>query len=279
MKRIVLTLTLAVALWGAAFAQEDLAGCKDPPMFPNRMSNYYITECTSSFDAVDFNVAAGGAKIETREGNKTSIRYDFNPESGQEKPSVLQILRNYENAAKKIGGTTLFLNSGEAIGVFKIMKDGKDAAWVKVECEGNDNNDVYRLTVVQMEAMKQEIASEDILKALNTEGHIALYINFETGKAAIKTESQKTIDQIVQMLKDNPSLNITIEGHTDNVGTLKSNQTLSENRAKAVMNAIIAQGIDKTRLASKGWGQSKPIADNSTEEGRAKNRRVEIVKP
>jgi outer membrane protein OmpA-like peptidoglycan-associated protein len=279
MKHMALTLTLAFALSGAAFAQEDLAGCKDPPMFPNRMSDYYITECNSSFDAVDFNVAAGGAKIETREGNKTSIRYDFNSESGQAKPSALQILRNYENAARKIGGTTVFLNSGEAIGVFKIMKDGKDAAWVKVECEGNDNSDVYKLTIVQIEGMKQEIASEDILKTLNAEGHIALYINFETGKAAIKTASQNIIDQIVQMLKDNPSLRIKIEGHTDNIGTPKSNQTLSENRAEAVMNAIIAQGIDKTRLASKGWGQSKPIADNSTEEGRAKNRRVEIVKP
>ena len=279
MKRIALALTLAVALSGAAFAQEDLAGCKDPPMFPNRMSNYYITECTSSFDTVDLNVAAGGAKIETREGNKTSIRYDFNSESGQAKPSALQILKNYENAAKKIGGATVFLNSGEAIGVFKIMKGGKDAAWVKVECEGNDNNDVYKLTIVQMEEMKQEIASDDILKALNTEGHIALYINFETGKAAIKTESQKIIDEIVQMLKDNPSLKIKIEGHTDNIGTPKSNQTLSENRAEAVVHAIIAQGIDKTRLTSKGRGQSKPITDNGTEEGRAKNRRVEIVKP
>lgn len=278
MKHIAVALTLAVVLSAAALAQEDLAGCKDHPMFPTRMPNYYITECTSNFDAVDFNVAAGGAKIETIEGNKTYIRYDFNSESGQAKPGALQILRNYENAAKKIGGATVFLNSGEAIGVFKIMKDGKDAAWVKVECEGNDNNDVYKLTVVQMEEMKQEIASEDILKTLNTEGHIALYINFETGKAAIKTESLEIIDQIVQMLKDNPSLKINIEGHTDNIGTPQSNQTLSENRAKAVMNAIIAQGIDKSRLTSKGLGQSKPIADNGTEEGRAKNRRVEIVK-
>jgi len=113
---------------------------------------------------------------------------------------------------------------------------------------------------------------------LNKEGFIALYINFDTGKADIKPESYKIIDQIVQMMKDNPDLKISIEGHTDNVGTAQFNQTLSENRAKAVMNAIIAKGIDKSRLSSKGWGATKPIADNKTEEGRAKNRRVEIVK-
>jgi outer membrane protein OmpA-like peptidoglycan-associated protein len=101
--------------------------------------------------------------------------------------------------------------------------------------------------------------------ALNKDGYIALYINFETGKADIKPESHKIIEQIVQMMKDNPTLNISIEGHTDNVGTPQSNQTLSENRAKAVMNAIIAKGIDKSRLSSKGWGQTKPIADIKTE--------------
>lgn len=80
------------------------------------------------------------------------------------------------------------------------------------------------------------------------------------------------------MLKTNPTLKISIEGHTDNIGNSQSNQTLSENRAKAVMNAIISNGIDKLRLSSKGWGQTKPIDDNKTEEGKATNRRVEIVK-
>jgi outer membrane protein OmpA-like peptidoglycan-associated protein len=126
--------------------------------------------------------------------------------------------------------------------------------------------------------MKQEITSNDILTALNTEGHIALYINFETGKSDIQPESQKTIDQIAGMLQSNPTFKISIEGHRDNIGTPQSNQALSENRAKSVMNAVIAMDTDKARLSSKGWGQTKPIADNKTEEGRAKNRRVEIVK-
>jgi OOP family OmpA-OmpF porin len=73
-------------------------------------------------------------------------------------------------------------------------------------------------------------------------------------------------------------LRLSIEGHTDNVGTPQNNKVLSENRAKAVMNAVASSGVDASRLTSVGWGQERPVADNRTEEGRAKNRRVEIVK-
>jgi OmpA-OmpF porin, OOP family len=73
-------------------------------------------------------------------------------------------------------------------------------------------------------------------------------------------------------------VNVSIEGHTDKVGNAASNQTLSEQRAQSVMNLLINKGISKERLTSKGWGQSNPVADNRTEEGKAKNRRVEIVK-
>jgi outer membrane protein OmpA-like peptidoglycan-associated protein len=113
---------------------------------------------------------------------------------------------------------------------------------------------------------------------LNKSGFVTLYINFETGKADIKPESQSIVDQIADMLKANETLNLSIEGHTDNVGTAAFNKTLSENRAKSVMNAIVAKGIDASRLTANGWGQEKPIADNKAEDGRAKNRRVEIVK-
>lgn len=277
MKKMILILALIATTVTTAFAQQDAEGTKDHPMFPNRMANYFISESSSNFDAVDFNVAPGGSKIISKEGSKTKIRYDFNGESGQPKPSTLQILRNYEAAAKKIGGETVFLSAAEVMAVFKIRKANAEV-WVKVETGGNDNNDFYELTILEIEAMKQEITSNDILTALNADGHIALYINFETGKSDIKPESQKIIDQLVEMLKTNPTIKISVEGHTDNVGNPQSNQTLSENRAKAVMNAIISKGIDKSRLSSKGWGQTNPISDNKTEDGKAKNRRVEIVK-
>ena len=278
MKKIISTLLLTSLFSVSIFAQQDADGCKDSPMFPKRMPNYFISECKSNYDAADFNVVAGGSKIENKEGTLTMVRYDFNTESGQQKPSTLQILKNYENAVRNIGGLMVFQNASEAIGTYKLMKDGKESAWIKIECGGNDNTDFYYLTIIQLEEMKQEVTSADILTALNTEGHIALYINFETGRSDIKPESQLILDQIAEMLKTNSALKISIEGHTDNVGSLTSNQTLSENRAKSVMNALISKGIDKNRLSSKGWGQTKPIADNKSQDGKAKNRRVEIVK-
>ena len=103
-------------------------------------------------------------------------------------------------------------------------------------------------------------------------------IFYDVNKFNLKNESQVELDQLVQLMKDNPTMKIQIEGHTDNVGAAASNKTLSENRAKAVVAALAAKGIDKSRLTAKGWGQEKPVADNSTDEGKAKNRRVEIVK-
>jgi len=265
---------LAVSI---AASSQDAEGSKEHPMFPNRMPNYVIAEYSSNFDEAEFNLAANQSKMVTKEGTKTFINYGFDTESGSQMPSVLQILRNYENAAKKIGGTTVFLKAGdEGVAVFKITK-GKSEAWVKVEKGPNDAYN-YTLTIVEIEAMKQEITSDDILTALNTDGHLALYINFDFGKADIKPETKAVIDQLVGMLAANPELKVSIEGHTDNVGTPATNKTLSESRARSVMNEIVRNGINAARLSSKGWGQDKPVSDNTSDEGRAKNRRVEIVK-
>jgi OmpA-OmpF porin, OOP family len=276
MKKIIVLFSVILLSAARITAQQDADNCKDHPMYPKRMSNYFISECKSNYTEAEFPIASG--KSIKKEGNLTSVRYDANGESGQQKPSTLQIFKNYENATKNIGGMTMYQNTGEALACYKILKNGKETAWVKVECGGNDNNDFYIVTTVQLEEMKQDVTSADILQALNTEGHIALYINFETGKSEIKQESQQVIEQIRQTLSANPSLKISIEGHTDNAGNQASNQTLSENRAKSVMNALLASKIDKGRMTAKGWGQTKPIADNTSEEGKAKNRRVEIVK-
>lgn len=117
-----------------------------------------------------------------------------------------------------------------------------------------------------------------MLDQMNAKGFVTLYINFETNKFAIKPDSQPTITEVAIMLMSAPDLSIGIEGHTDNVGDDAANKTLSGNRARSVMDALIAEGISSERLSAAGLGEEKPIDDNATEAGRANNRRVELVK-
>ena len=99
---------------------------------------------------------------------------------------------------------------------------------------------------------------------------------FEFKKFDLKPESQVELDRVVQLLQDNPSVKIQIEGHTDAVGGTAENQKLSENRAKSVIHYLNGKGIRLERLIAKGFGAAKPVADNKTEEGRAQNRRTEL---
>ncbi len=114
---------------------------------------------------------------------------------------------------------------------------------------------------------------------LESAGKIVTYgITFDVGKSTLKPESMTEINRIAQLMKDNPALKFSVEGHTDSTGNSASNQTLSDSRSKAVMDKLVEIGISADRLQSAGKGQNNPISDNSTDEGRAKNRRVEFVK-
>lgn len=103
-------------------------------------------------------------------------------------------------------------------------------------------------------------------------------IKFDVGKATLRPESLGPINEILYVMNQSPELRFSVEGHTDSDGDDATNQTLSEARAKTVMEKLIELGIDQSRLASKGFGESKPVANNSTVEGKAQNRRVEFVK-
>ena len=266
-------LLLITAASGIAFGQEDVEGSKDHPML-SRMPKYQIIEYDDKdFDSYEFQI--GAEKIETVEGHKTVIQYQ--PLEGAKAASGLQIRRNYANAITKSGGRVVF-EDAENIILTATTSAGAEI-WIHVWNTGvGDGSGGYKLTIVEREAMKQDVTANDILSALNQAGRITLYINFDTGKSIIKSESETIVKQIVAMMKENPDLKISIEGHTDNVGNAAANLALSEQRAKAVMNALVAQGIAANRLSAVGFGQTKPATDNSTEEGRAKNRRVELVK-
>lgn len=114
---------------------------------------------------------------------------------------------------------------------------------------------------------------------LGNEGRVRLYgINFDVDSDRLRADAAPAIEQLVNALKSNPGWNVTIEGHTDSTGAAARNQQLSDLRAVAVKNALVAAGIAAGRLTTTGLGQTKPIASNDTEVGRAQNRRVEVVR-
>jgi len=253
---------------GAASGQEkDAKGCQDHPLI-SRMNNYYISSCEKNFNSFEFYIKEG---TKTLEGEMTKLSYSLR--EGSKQPSFLQVRRNYSNAVKNIGGVVLFDEDRRS--TFKVTKGGKEA-WIALEVFNEGRN--YDLVILEIAPMTQEVTADAMYSALNKDGFMALYINFDTGKSNIKPESMAIIGQIAALLKAHPELKVSIEGHTDNVGTPQNNKTLSTQRAKSVMNAVVQKGIAATRLTALGWGQEKPIADNRSEEGKAKNRRVEIVK-
>lgn len=124
----------------------------------------------------------------------------------------------------------------------------------------------------------EEPTAASLKSELDKNGRVVLYINFDFNKATIRPDAKPIIAQVVKLMKDNPDLKLAINGHTDNVGLHDYNVKLSQMRAAAVVSSLVAANIPSNRLTSGGFGPDQPIADNKTEKGRAKNRRVELVK-
>jgi outer membrane protein OmpA-like peptidoglycan-associated protein len=290
---------LLLCTGGSLGAQaQDAEGCKDHPLF-NRMPNTYIYSC----DATQFDLrrfpqgplkpnAEGENRAATVDVEGPAWKIVYALQEGVTPPSPLQIMRNFRNAGQRAGATiegeypgwcegmldgSLGVGNGcTHFGVsMRFARGGKDV-WAYVQANGDDGS--YEMVIAEREAMKQEIVASELLDKINTDGFVALYITFETGKATISPESDALLDQVAAALETAPDLVLEVAGHTDNVGTPASNQTLSEQRAEAVRSALVSRGVAESRLTAKGYGQSAPIADNRTEDGRAKNRRVELVK-
>lgn len=263
---------------GSASGQDEPA-IKDPPGV-TRMQNYSpIEERNQAFTDQLFCLGKGARKVEGR----MHWRH-YGLKEGAVQASLLQITRNYANAVRTAGGQILL--DGEPAGdcelanegrmMTGVIKKGAAETWIGVipRNEGYD----YELLVVEVQGMEQEVTASAMLDALNRDGRVSLYINFDTGKSTILAASQKVVTQVIELMSASTALKIAIEGHTDNVGNAVANQKLSESRAQAVMAAVIGGGIDAKRMTAAGFGASKPVADNQTEDGRAKNRRVELVK-
>lgn len=263
--RIVFTAFLACPL--LLFGQADVRGSSDHPLFPNRMPGYRISHYQQqAFSSYRFRTRP----VTVIEGKYTRIHYYLNNTS--EHPGELGIRRNYENAIKAVGGEVV-----HTAGNFSVLRATRNGVEVWAEVQAGTGR-IYFLHIVEREAMQQVIQADAMGAAIDKDGFIALDVHFATAKADILPESQPLIDQIVSLLRQRPSLKLGVEGHTDNTGTPAANQQLSLARAQSVVASLTGAGIAANRLTSAGFGQDKPIADNRTEEGRAKNRRVELVR-
>jgi len=276
-KRIILILGVFVfAVSGITFAQEDAKGCKDHPMF-TRMDNFYIAHCKEEkFDQIDFRDEKGKKiKVEGR-----VYKTDYNTKKGFTPPSGLQVIRNYENAIKKIGGVKVYQEDQYEIWL-KLDKGGK-TFWVYIDSwHGGGKGETYGLTIVEKEGMAQEIVADakSLMSDIQAKGSASVYgIYFDFDRADIKPTSEPAIKEIAKLLQDNKGLKLYVVGHTDNVGNIDYNMKLSKARADAVAKELTTKyKVSAQRLKAYGVGSLAPVASNKTDDGRAKNRRVELV--
>jgi outer membrane protein OmpA-like peptidoglycan-associated protein len=254
---------------------QDSQGSKDPDLF-TRMPGFYIYRADiKAFDRYEFPISPD--KKETVEGKHTAVTYYAN--QGITQPGGLQVIRNYVNAAKAIGGQQVYEydDGGRLYGIIKVANAQKEI-WVEVDSAGTDQ---YNVRLVERQLMKQDVlANGDALSnSIKATGRVAVYgIYFDTNKADLKPESDPALVEIVKMLKGDGNLKLYVVGHTDNVGQFAHNLKLSQDRATAVVQALVTKhNIAAARLTPFGVGPTAPVAANTNEDGRAKNRRVELV--
>lgn len=275
---------------------EDAEGCKDHPAF-TRMPNHSLTSCEASqFDLREFPV--GKAKSDDVEEHLDKVAVEgptwtlyYGIDEGATPASPLQIMRNYQNAARAAGAEILggypgwckagYDTSAMPVGngctnfstTIKLMR-GDTEIWAFV----HPGDDSYEVVISERQAMRQEVSIHALTDQLARDGFVTLEVNFDTASTRLRADSGTALDAAAAALKASPGLRVEIGGHTDNVGDAAANRTLSEGRAKSVQAALIERGIDPARLSAVGYGQEQPIADNRSEDGRAKNRRVELTR-
>jgi outer membrane protein OmpA-like peptidoglycan-associated protein len=247
----------------------------------------------------------GATKTETVEGRSRSIVYNL--PAGH---NAHEVFRTYETALQKNGFKTLYTCAGRVecgVGWFgyvqatyNVVMGGADResqrylAAKRTDPTGDSYVTLYTfdesnrkggralLNIVDVAPLREglvTISAAEMAKDLGATGHVAIYgVYFDFDKADLKPESASALQEMAKLLQQNPGLNVAIVGHTDNVGTFDHNLVLSERRAAAVLTTLATHHkIDPKRLVAKGVGPFAPVATNKTDDGRAKNRRVELV--
>ncbi len=305
---LLLFITVAAMLWPTVplLAQDrKQEEGEDHPM----MTRFPGSEIVS-YDAADFDallIPLGPATAvdefelsELAEGKVTRLTYEM-PEGH----STLEVFRSYEQALIKQGFEILFSCMMDTCGShlhfqklerpFIIDHDHRYLAakgslpesdvyvTVRVYTTARQNPPVRAMVgIAEIQALGEDLVkvnAEAMATALETSGHVALYgVHFDTDKAEIRPDSGPTLEEMGRLLEENPQLKVYVVGHTDNVGGVSYNMDLSQRRAEAVVSALTGRyGVDPGRLLSQGVGPFAPVASNRTEEGRAENRRVELV--
>jgi outer membrane protein OmpA-like peptidoglycan-associated protein len=271
--RYVILIALFCAFSFPAVFAQDVEGSKDHPLF-TRLPNYYIDNYEENeFGSYDGFVDKSGS-YKTVEGRKFYINYYF--EEGTQYLSEAQIIGNYRDAFKKVGGTVQYEDS---YNLHMILDKGGKVTWVHVSpWNGGQGIGLY---IVEEKTMEQYVVADaDALgREINLTGKVAVYgIHFDTGKSVVKPESKPALREIAKLLRDNTDLDIYVVGHTDSVGSFDSNMKLSVARAEAVVDVLEKEyGISRSRLKAHGVGPLVPASTNQSDDGRALNRRVELV--
>lgn len=242
----------------------------------NNMSKY------DKFNEFEFIVMDKGTKKKNKvkvKGKYWQLLYEVRTPSGDRVKDISKVeyFENYKNAAREKGGEILF--EDQQYLYLRIPKSDGGKTWCRVGPVPKLGQ-IY-LNIIDEEGFKQSLTfgADELKTALDKDGKVILHgILFDLDKATLKQESEKQLHHIVTLMINNPGLKLEIQGHTDDQGKDDYNKKLSKNRAETVSSYLQLFGIDNKRLVTKGYGESKPIASNDTEEGRAQNRRVELIK-
>lgn len=202
-----------------------------------------------------------------------AIHLTYHLAAGANTASDAEVAFNYRSRLEALGAQ--FLTHKEAAHTVARIDENGRAIWFRVY---NQPGEISVHVLEEKPVQAPPAAAPALKQALDRDGRVALYINFDFNKATLKADSASVIADVVALLKSDPSLRLAVEGHTDSVGSRAYNEKLSAQRAATVVQALVAKGIAADRLASTGLGDSHPLAGNDTNEGRARNRRVELVR-
>lgn len=295
---ISLVMILAGAPPTAAAQGADARGSSDHPVLTRYPGSRIQVYKQVEFDRYPLALGVANhapANIQQLEGRVTKIGY-VNPPGR----SALEIYRNYEDALLRAGFQKLWSCEAAACGrtmnwnaVNGLSASGgpNDIRYLVVRGKVGDqvvsvamavNTTGTTVHIVEAKAMDTGLvtaSAADMAAGIERDGHISIYnIHFDTGRADIRPESRAALDEVAKLLRERPTLELLVVGHTDSTGGFDLNMRLSADRATAVVQALTSgHGIAASRLSGHGAGPLAPVASNRNEEGRAKNRRVDLV--